>query len=394
MRAYLDVDSPLGKQRILLELFPERAPLACKNFVALCSNGYKNTDIHRLVAPEFIVQGGDVGRSVFGGEFAIESPGWCGLSEGGYLCMAANEEGRNLSQWFITLEGYPHLAASNTVFGRLLEPGALEYLRKLGELKVDDNYRPLEKVRIVKCGEMRWEVDQDIEQRLKRRRREEADRERDEKREGREREKEKEKSKEERHRDRSRSRERRRKSRHRSRSPRRSSEKSRELHEHDRKGHDMRRKKERERLKYRDDNPDNLRVRHWESRHERRPRSRSPSERISQQRIKEDIARHIEPRSRSPSERKEDSEDSDNTKRVKHWESRYERRPRSRSPSEKVSKERIKQDIARHLEPDRSRPYIIGTSAKEDRAEYRIVRKGRGTPTYGSSRSGRLERPN
>ncbi|KAG5355544.1 Peptidyl-prolyl cis-trans isomerase ppi1 [Yarrowia sp. C11] len=296
MRAYLDIQSSQGKQRLFLELFPERAPLACKNFVGLCaaSDGYKNSEIHRLVAPEFIVQGGDVGRSVFeDGEFAIESPGWCDLSEGGYLCMASSPQGKNLCQWFITLEGYPHLSASNTVFGRLLEPEALEYLKTLGNVPVDDNYKPLESVKVVKCGEMRWEEDEaetkaetkevvEEEEREDRWSSRERDRDRDSRipsrRHGRPRSP-------------GRSRRRRRHREERSRSPR-----------SDRNGYGVRQRHNEDR--YRDNSESTRRLRRWENRHQRRPRSRSPSEKISEQRMREDIARHIVAGNNEPSSRK------------------------------------------------------------------------------------------
>lgn len=352
MRAYLDVESPVGNQRLFLELFPDRAPLACKNFVGLCaaSDGYKNTDIHRLVAPEFIVQGGDVGRSIFDdGNFPVESPGWCDLSEGGYLCMASNEEGLNLSQWFITLEGYPHLSASNTVFGRLLEPAALEYLRALGEIPVDENYRPLESVRVVKCGQMRWEEEEEEEQKWQKGQKLEEDRPRHRAkvRDGSERHRSErhgsrspERHRRSRRRDRSRDRSR----DSRGRSSRSKQEGPRHL-ERDKKGYDSRKKKRQDEEKYFDDSEETERLRRWEDRHYRKPRSRSPSERISSRRMRQDITRHIESANNEPTSRK------------------------PHSPPRRLS----------------------------DSEGYRIVRKGRGTPKYGSatgySSSGRLGRP-
>lgn len=312
MRAYLDVQSSLGKRRIFLELFPDKAPLACSNFVGLCSNpdkGYKNSKIHRIVAPEFIVQGGDVGWSTFEyGDFNVESPGWCDLSEGGYLCMASNEQGKNKCEWFITLEAYPHLSQTNTVFGRLLEPGALDYLRSLGSLEVDEQYRPLEDVTVVKCGEMRWQEDQVRERSVSRERQ----------------------------------------SRDRSQSPSRRSRRHRPRSRDDRSS----RRKDRKRrtpVKYMDNDEHNMEVRRWEDRHNRRPRSRSPSEKLSSQRMREDISRHI-------------------------TEGNREKPPREHQPPTKTKKHK-----------------------DEDFENKGVVRKGRGVPKYGggsdSSFGGRLGRP-
>lgn len=164
----MDVECSLGKGRIIFELYPERAPLACDNFVSLSNGtvaedggkvGYKNSDIHRIVAPEFIVQGGDIGTSIYGKPFALESPGWCDMAKGGYLCMAnkgSEDTNSNLSQWFVTLDSFPHLSEGHTVFGCVVE--GLGYLKALGDLMVDKEYRPVEAVRVVRCGELKWQT--------------------------------------------------------------------------------------------------------------------------------------------------------------------------------------------------------------------------------------------
>lgn len=298
-----------------------------------------------------------MGRSVFDdGEFPIESPGWCDLSEGGYLCMASNEEGRNLSQWFITLEGYPHLSASNTVFGRLLEPAALEYLRSLGDIPVDDDYRPLESIRVVKCGQMRWEEEERAgqEEGLRSEESETGELSRD---------------RSKRHRS----------ERHRSRSPERSS----------------RRHRRRDRSRDRD-------------RDRRRGRSRDRS----RDKPKQEGPRHLERDKKGFDSRKKKRQDKlrykdegEEIERLRRWEDRYYRKPRSRSPSERVSSERMRHDITRYIESANNEPLSRNRQPPppqmSDTEGYRIVRKGRGTPKYGSafgdysnsSSSGRLGRP-
>lgn len=59
---------------IEIELWSKETPIACRNFVQLCMEGYYNdTTFHRLVKG-FIVQGGDPTGTGEGGESVYESP--------------------------------------------------------------------------------------------------------------------------------------------------------------------------------------------------------------------------------------------------------------------------------------------------------------------------------
>lgn len=114
---------------ILLELFAKQAPLASRNFLQHCLDGYyDNTIFHRLV-PGFIVQGGDPtgtghgGESIFPGGEAFEDEfhnrlkynrrGLLGMANGG----GKNDNG---SQFFMTLAETPELQGRNTLFGRIM----------------------------------------------------------------------------------------------------------------------------------------------------------------------------------------------------------------------------------------------------------------------------------
>lgn len=187
-RVALDIASSIGKPRIIIELFKDQAPKTCENFETLCSGravatvsgrklSYQGSGIHRIVAPEFLIQGGDItgdgnsiGKSIFGGSFEVENVGGSAMVEEGLLCMATegtsgggsnqssdkrsskaaepNDDTRKCaSQFFITLCSTPWLAETSGVFGKVVK--GLEDLKKLGDLEVDEQDRPLEPVTIV-----------------------------------------------------------------------------------------------------------------------------------------------------------------------------------------------------------------------------------------------------
>lgn len=62
---------------------------------------YQSTLFHRIVAPEFIVQGGDLGDRV--GLLDDENLGWRKIDEKGLVCMANSGPNTNSSQFFITV---------------------------------------------------------------------------------------------------------------------------------------------------------------------------------------------------------------------------------------------------------------------------------------------------
>ena len=138
---------------ILLELFAKQAPLASRNFLQLCLDGYyDNTVFHRLV-PGFIIQGGDPtgtgsgGESSFdGGEpFADEFHSRLKFNRRGLLGMAnTGEKNDNGSQFFLTLGVTPELTGKNTMFGRVVGD-TIYNLMKMGEAELVDegSDRPL-----------------------------------------------------------------------------------------------------------------------------------------------------------------------------------------------------------------------------------------------------------
>ncbi|KAF6219957.1 hypothetical protein HO133_003782 [Letharia lupina] len=129
---------------LLLELFAKQTPLASRNFLQHCLDGYYNgTLFHRLV-PGFIIQGGDPtntgdgGESVFpgGAPFEDEFHSRLKFSRRGLLGMA-NEgtKGSNGSQFFLTLGETRELEGRNTLFGRVVGD-TIYNLMKMGEAEL------------------------------------------------------------------------------------------------------------------------------------------------------------------------------------------------------------------------------------------------------------------
>lgn len=143
---------------ILIELFAKQTPLASRNFLQLCLDGYyNNTIFHRLV-PGFVVQGGDPtgtgegGEAIYhGGLFEDEFHSRLKFNRRGLLGMAnTGRKDDNGSQFFFTLGPTPELEGRNTMFGRVAGD-TIYNLVKMGEaeLVAEGSERPLYPAKVV-----------------------------------------------------------------------------------------------------------------------------------------------------------------------------------------------------------------------------------------------------
>ncbi|KAK4964307.1 Peptidyl-prolyl isomerase cwc27 [Elasticomyces elasticus] len=144
---------------ISLELFAKQTPLASRNFIQHCLDGYyTNTVFHRLV-PGFILQGGDPTGTGSGGVSALYDDGRpfedefhsrLRFNRRGLLGMA-NGGGKNDngSQFFLTLGETKELQGKHTMFGRV-EGDTIYNLMKMGEAELaeEGGDRPTYPVRI------------------------------------------------------------------------------------------------------------------------------------------------------------------------------------------------------------------------------------------------------
>jgi len=160
---------------VKFRLFPEDAPHAVENFIALAEAGkYDVTKIFRSEV-NYLLQGGDYenqdgtgGKSAKGGTFGVEVSnslhnlrGALGMARGtdyrscgsqfyvvtrGYASVAYTESLKEtdaaLASRYETYGGIPELDGEYTVFGQAFE--GLDVLDKLNAVEVDDDNRPVE----------------------------------------------------------------------------------------------------------------------------------------------------------------------------------------------------------------------------------------------------------
>jgi cyclophilin family peptidyl-prolyl cis-trans isomerase len=174
---FLEFEFGQENGRVEVKLFADKTPLAAENFRALCTGElgmgrstkplcFRNCSMHRIVE-NFVIQGGDFtkgdgtgGESIYPpnsqhgdmwGKFKDEA--FLQHNQKGLLSMANNGANRNGSQFFITLAALPNLNGKHVVFGRVMS--GMEVVDRISKLTTDKKQRPLERVLIADCGEIR-----------------------------------------------------------------------------------------------------------------------------------------------------------------------------------------------------------------------------------------------
>ena len=140
---------------IELELFPEIAPKACKNFSSLVKKGYYDGVIFHRVIKDFMIQGGDPkgtgtgGASIWGKPFEDEVTQEKKFDKKGLLAMANSGPSTNGSQFFITTKNTPGLHMRHTIFGEVTT--GYDTVEKIEKSKTNKQDRPLEEIKIIKA---------------------------------------------------------------------------------------------------------------------------------------------------------------------------------------------------------------------------------------------------
>ncbi|EGZ29414.1 hypothetical protein PHYSODRAFT_466611 [Phytophthora sojae] len=150
-----------------VELWPQQAPKAVRNFVQLCLEGYYDQTIfHRIIAG-FMVQGGDPtgtgngGESIYGAPFIDEFHSRLRFNHRGLLAMAnENKPNTNHSQFFFTLDACEFLEKNHTIFGKVTG-NTIFNLLSVGDLETDANDRPTNPPKLL-SAEVLWNPFEDI----------------------------------------------------------------------------------------------------------------------------------------------------------------------------------------------------------------------------------------
>lgn len=112
-----------SKGDIVMELYPDKAPLAVNSFIFLAEQGwFDNTTFHRVIEG-FVAQGGDPTGTGAGGpgyafgneisDLKFDKEGVVGMANGG--------PDSNGCQFFITYDAEPDLDGRYTIFGQVVE---------------------------------------------------------------------------------------------------------------------------------------------------------------------------------------------------------------------------------------------------------------------------------
>eukprot|EP00920_Eleutheroschizon_duboscqi_P017952 GHVT01042956.1.p2 GENE.GHVT01042956.1~~GHVT01042956.1.p2 ORF type:complete len:157 (+),score=23.91 GHVT01042956.1:1152-1622(+) len=140
---------------IVLELYWDHAPLACRNFYELSASGYYDGCLFHRVVKNFCIQSGDPsgtgrgGRSIYGPTFKDEIHPALKHRGAGILSMANCGPDTNSSQFFLSLAPCVFLDGKHTIFGRV-ESG-MEVVKKIGNAQTTATDRPIYDIKIIRA---------------------------------------------------------------------------------------------------------------------------------------------------------------------------------------------------------------------------------------------------
>ncbi len=157
---------------ITVELFEDRVPNTVGNFVGLATGSKEWTDpetgdtmtnqplyedvlFHRVIEG-FMIQGGDptgTGRGGPGYQFDDEFHDELTHDKAGILSMANSGPNTNGSQFFITLDGTPHLDGKHSVFGEVID--GMDVVEEIGSVRTDGDDKPYDDV-VLESVDVRW----------------------------------------------------------------------------------------------------------------------------------------------------------------------------------------------------------------------------------------------
>ena len=111
------------KGDIVIQLFPDKAPLAVNSFIFLAQQGWFNNITFHRVVPGFVAEAGDPSGTGQGnpGYFFKNEISDLSFDKPGMVGMANSGPDTNGSQFFITYAAEPRLDGKYTIFGQVIE---------------------------------------------------------------------------------------------------------------------------------------------------------------------------------------------------------------------------------------------------------------------------------
>lgn len=140
---------------IYLKLFPDVAPKAVNNFLALVRKNYYNKTIFHRVIKGFMIQGGDPSGTGAGGmafdgvPFKDEVVPELAFDRPGLLAMANTGPNTNGSQFFITTGPAQWLNLKHTIFGEVIS--GEDVVRVIEYADTSRNDKPFKAQKIIRA---------------------------------------------------------------------------------------------------------------------------------------------------------------------------------------------------------------------------------------------------
>lgn len=140
-----------GGEKIVVELYPDKAPNTVNNFIALANSGFYDGLIFHRVIKGFMIQGGDPKGTGTGGpgytikgEFALNGFKGNDIKHSrGVISMArAYNPDSAGSQFFIMHDNASYLDGQYAAFGKVTS--GMEVVDKIASVRTDYNDRPKE----------------------------------------------------------------------------------------------------------------------------------------------------------------------------------------------------------------------------------------------------------
>jgi peptidyl-prolyl cis-trans isomerase B (cyclophilin B) len=145
-----------NNKEILIELYPDIAPITVNNFISLANSQFYDGTIFHRVIKNFMVQGGDPeGTGIGGPGYKIKGEfNANGFSNElkhtrGIISMARSQDMNSAgSQFFIMHQDAPHLDGLYAAFGKVVS--GIEEVDRIATVKTDTRDRPVDKQQIIK----------------------------------------------------------------------------------------------------------------------------------------------------------------------------------------------------------------------------------------------------